>query len=220
MLGSPPSDAGGTARWAAAAASHRASQPWRRSAPTSSGWHFCGCSGQAAALAGGTTMHIDFALPIDHDLRAGFEEWQVRRGQPRPRGHAGGRLQWQWLQCNAQGGHRRARRMRTPAAPACWAAAALPQAKARKGCMDYGFHMAVTKWSDKVRTAHQQAEQGSGACQGADWQVPGPPAGGSSCRHQAQLTCRVLPPRMRTAPAHGPSCGPPPLRRWPQTWRH
>lgn len=33
-------------------------------------------SGQAAALAGGTTMHIDFALPIDHDLLAGWEEWR------------------------------------------------------------------------------------------------------------------------------------------------
>jgi dihydropyrimidinase len=33
-------------------------------------------SGQAAALAGGTTMHIDFALPVDHDLAAGFEEWK------------------------------------------------------------------------------------------------------------------------------------------------
>jgi hypothetical protein len=35
------------------------------------------CSGQAAALAGGTTMHIDFALPVDHDLAAGFEAWKV-----------------------------------------------------------------------------------------------------------------------------------------------
>eukprot|EP00775_Hariotina_reticulata_P003434 gene3434-3706_t len=32
-------------------------------------------SGQAAALAGGTTMHIDFALPVNHDLIAGFKEW-------------------------------------------------------------------------------------------------------------------------------------------------
>lgn len=23
-------------------------------------------------------MHIDFALPVDHDLSKGFEEWQVR----------------------------------------------------------------------------------------------------------------------------------------------
>lgn len=35
-----------------------------------------GCSGQAAALAGGTTMNIDFALPANHDLMAGFKEWQ------------------------------------------------------------------------------------------------------------------------------------------------
>jgi len=35
-------------------------------------------SGQAAALAGGTTMHIDFALPVSHDLAQGFEEWKVK----------------------------------------------------------------------------------------------------------------------------------------------
>lgn len=34
-------------------------------------------SGQIAALAGGTTMHIDFALPVDHDLMAGWKLWQV-----------------------------------------------------------------------------------------------------------------------------------------------
>jgi hypothetical protein len=34
-------------------------------------------SGQAAALAGGTTMHIDFALPINHNLLEGFKAWQV-----------------------------------------------------------------------------------------------------------------------------------------------
>ncbi|KAI8468148.1 MAG: hypothetical protein J3K34DRAFT_386464 [Monoraphidium minutum] len=56
-------------------------------------------TGQAAALAGGTTMHIDFALPIDHDLQKGFDTWQ---------------------------------------------------AKAVRGCADYGLHMAVTSWSDKV----------------------------------------------------------------------
>jgi hypothetical protein len=37
-------------------------------------------SGQAAALAGGTTMHIDFALPVDHDLQEGFKLWQVGQG--------------------------------------------------------------------------------------------------------------------------------------------
>eukprot|EP00877_Chromochloris_zofingiensis_P011631 jgi/Chrzof1/6721/Cz19g06250.t1 len=56
-------------------------------------------SGQAAALAGGTTMIIDFALPVDHDLAKGFETWKE---------------------------------------------------KAAKSCSDYGFHMAVTSWSDKV----------------------------------------------------------------------
>lgn len=34
------------------------------------------CSGQAAALAGGTTMHIDFALPVNGDLAAGFARYQ------------------------------------------------------------------------------------------------------------------------------------------------
>jgi dihydropyrimidinase len=56
-------------------------------------------SGQAAALAGGTTMHIDFALPVDGDLAAGYHAWEK---------------------------------------------------KAEKSCMDYGFHMAVTKWNDGV----------------------------------------------------------------------
>ncbi|OAE23835.1 hypothetical protein AXG93_369s1290 [Marchantia polymorpha subsp. ruderalis] len=32
-------------------------------------------TGQAAALAGGTTMHIDFALPIDGDIAAGYESY-------------------------------------------------------------------------------------------------------------------------------------------------
>lgn len=29
-------------------------------------------------MAGGTTMHIDFALPVDHDLAAGFKEWKKK----------------------------------------------------------------------------------------------------------------------------------------------
>lgn len=44
-------------------------------------------------------MHIDFALPVDHDLRAGFEAYQR---------------------------------------------------KAAKAVMDYGFHMAVTKYDTQV----------------------------------------------------------------------
>ncbi|CAL5190446.1 unnamed protein product [Lathyrus oleraceus] len=56
-------------------------------------------SGQAAALAGGTTMHIDFAIPIDGSLTAGFEAYEK---------------------------------------------------KAQKSCMDYGFHMAITKWDETV----------------------------------------------------------------------
>ncbi|KAF6149468.1 hypothetical protein GIB67_035001 [Kingdonia uniflora] len=56
-------------------------------------------SDQAAALVGGTTMHIDFALPINGSLSASFE--------------------------------------------------AYPK-KARMACMDYGFHMAVTKWDEVV----------------------------------------------------------------------
>eukprot|EP00250_Pteridium_aquilinum_P032946 c498_g1_i1 orf=145-1728(+) len=56
-------------------------------------------SGQAAALAGGTTMHIDFALPSDGDLAEGFKTYQE---------------------------------------------------KALKSCMDYGFHMVVTSWNERV----------------------------------------------------------------------
>ena len=39
-------------------------------------------SGQAAGLAGGTTMHIDFALPDNHDLKKGHSIWKVRRWWP------------------------------------------------------------------------------------------------------------------------------------------
>eukprot|EP00854_Cymbomonas_tetramitiformis_P001362 gene1362-1963_t len=35
-------------------------------------------SGQEAALAGGTTMHIDFALPVNGDLAAGFELYKKK----------------------------------------------------------------------------------------------------------------------------------------------
>ncbi|KAK7832467.1 dihydropyrimidinase [Quercus suber] len=56
-------------------------------------------SGQAAALAGGTTMHIDFVFPVHGSLTAGFEAYKK---------------------------------------------------KAKKSCMDYGFHMTITKWDEVV----------------------------------------------------------------------
>ncbi|KAK8484906.1 hypothetical protein V6N13_082433 [Hibiscus sabdariffa] len=56
-------------------------------------------SGQAAALAGGTTMHIDFVIPVSGSLVAGFEAYKK---------------------------------------------------KAKKSCMNYGFHMAITKWDESV----------------------------------------------------------------------
>ncbi|RWR74802.1 dihydropyrimidinase [Cinnamomum micranthum f. kanehirae] len=56
-------------------------------------------SGQAAALAGGTTMHIDFVIPVKGSLTMGLESYSH---------------------------------------------------KAKKACMDYGFHMAVTKWDEVV----------------------------------------------------------------------
>ncbi|GAB4835291.1 dihydropyrimidinase [Ancistrocladus abbreviatus] len=55
--------------------------------------------GQAAALAGGTTMHIDFVIPVNGSLSAGFEAYEK---------------------------------------------------KAKDSCMDYGFHMAITKWDEIV----------------------------------------------------------------------
>ncbi|KAF5745010.1 Pyrimidine 2 isoform 1 [Tripterygium wilfordii] len=56
-------------------------------------------SGQAAALAGGTTMHIDFVIPVNGNLMEGLEVYEK---------------------------------------------------KAKKSCMDYGFHMAITKWDEVV----------------------------------------------------------------------
>ncbi|CAH1412660.1 unnamed protein product [Lactuca virosa] len=56
-------------------------------------------SGQAAALAGGTTMHIDFIIPVNGSLSKGYEAYVE---------------------------------------------------KAKLSCMDYGFHMAITKWDDIV----------------------------------------------------------------------
>ncbi|XP_010536139.1 PREDICTED: dihydropyrimidinase [Tarenaya hassleriana] len=56
-------------------------------------------SGQAAALAGGTTMHIDFVIPVNGNLLAGFEAYEK---------------------------------------------------KSKNSCMDYGFHVAITKWDENV----------------------------------------------------------------------
>ncbi|KAL8545045.1 hypothetical protein ACS0TY_005303 [Phlomoides rotata] len=56
-------------------------------------------SGQAAALAGGTTMHIDFVIPVNGSLSAGLESYVK---------------------------------------------------KAARSAMDYGFHMAITKWDETV----------------------------------------------------------------------
>ncbi|GAB2246159.1 hypothetical protein Droror1_Dr00001652 [Drosera rotundifolia] len=55
--------------------------------------------GQAAALAGGTTTHIDFVIPVNGNLTAGFEAYEK---------------------------------------------------KTENACMDYGFHMAITKWDDEI----------------------------------------------------------------------
>lgn len=56
-------------------------------------------SGQAAALAGGTTMHIDFIIPVNGSLSAGLRSYEN---------------------------------------------------KVKNSCMDYGFHMAITKWDEVV----------------------------------------------------------------------
>jgi dihydroorotase-like cyclic amidohydrolase len=102
-------------------------------------------TGQAAALAGGTTYHIDFALPVDHDLIKGWEAWQVRREKAvRATGQAN------MLPCSSIS---LLGMLNTPSqqlslhlfCPAVWA-----QVKGQQGCMDYSFHMAVTNWNDKV----------------------------------------------------------------------
>ncbi|GMG99989.1 hypothetical protein Nepgr_001829 [Nepenthes gracilis] len=56
-------------------------------------------TGQAAALAGGTTMNIDFIIPIDGSLSAGYKAYEE---------------------------------------------------KTKDSVMDYGFHVAVTKWDEDV----------------------------------------------------------------------
>lgn len=68
-------------------------------------------SGQAAALAGGTTMHIDFVIPVDGSLMAGFQAYEK---------------------------------------------------KSRNSCMDYGFHMAITKWDDTVSKEMEMMVQEKG----------------------------------------------------------
>ncbi|XP_042470760.1 dihydropyrimidinase-like isoform X1 [Zingiber officinale] len=62
-------------------------------------------TGQAAALAGGTTMHIDFVMPVKGDLTAGFDAYVE---------------------------------------------------KAKRSAMDYGFHMAITKWDAGVSREMEQ----------------------------------------------------------------
>jgi dihydropyrimidinase len=51
-------------------------------------------TGHCAALSGGTTLHVDFALPIDHDLEAGYAEWRRKVGQPP---HIPVDYQWLWF---------------------------------------------------------------------------------------------------------------------------
>lgn len=70
-------------------------------------------SGQAAALAGGTTMHIDFVIPVNGSLSAGFKAYTE---------------------------------------------------KSKKSCMDYGFHMAITKWDDDVSKEMEIMVKEKGLC--------------------------------------------------------
>ena len=70
-------------------------------------------SGHAAALAGGTTMHIDFVIPVNGNLTAGLESYKH---------------------------------------------------KAEKAAMDYGFHMAITKWNDEVSREMEVMVKEHGGC--------------------------------------------------------
>jgi dihydropyrimidinase len=70
-------------------------------------------SGHAAALAGGTTMHIDFVIPVNGNLTAGIESYKH---------------------------------------------------KAEKSAMDYGFHMAITKWNDEVSREMEVMVKEHGGC--------------------------------------------------------
>lgn len=71
-------------------------------------------SGHAAALAGGTTMHIDFVIPVNGNLTAGLESYKR---------------------------------------------------KAEKSAMDYGFHMAITKWNDEVSREMEVMVKEHGRCE-------------------------------------------------------
>lgn len=70
-------------------------------------------SGQAAALAGGTTMHIDFVIPVNGSLSAGYEAYVK---------------------------------------------------KAERSAMDYGFHMAITKWDETVSREMEVMVKEKGLC--------------------------------------------------------
>jgi dihydropyrimidinase len=70
-------------------------------------------TGHAAALAGGTTMHIDFVIPVNGNLTAGIESYKH---------------------------------------------------KAEKSAMDYGFHMAITKWDDEVSREMEVMVKEHGGC--------------------------------------------------------
>lgn len=75
-------------------------------------------SGQAAALAGGTTMHIDFVIPVNGSLSLGLEAYKE---------------------------------------------------KAKKSCMDYGFHMAITKWDEEVSREMEIMVKEKGRRQASVW---------------------------------------------------
>lgn len=106
----------------------------------------CPPSGQAAALAGGTTLHIDFALPVDHDLLAGWEAWR-KKAEVRQR--CSGAVRWGRAACGGLGwlAEGTACTMHAPIHPPLFPHTHPPTQAA---VMDYSFHMAVTSWSPRV----------------------------------------------------------------------